>query len=123
MSPVCPSPVYQKVPSGIKPGSFPNSINPRSKGNIPVAILSTDTFDASTVAPSTVRFGPNTTGIAHAFAHIEDANADGLLDLVLYFKTTETGIACGDTSALLTGVTFAGQAIEGSDAVRVVPCK
>ena len=107
----------------IKPGSDPNSINPGSQGNIPVAILSSNAFDASTVAPSTVEFGPNAVGIAHTSAHIEDANEDGLLDLVLHFKTTETGIVCGDTAASLTGATFAGEAIEGSDAVRLVPCK
>jgi hypothetical protein len=39
------------VPIDIKPGSFPNSINPQSKGVIPVAILTTDTFDATTVDP------------------------------------------------------------------------
>jgi hypothetical protein len=43
----------------IKPGSFPNSINPRSKGVIPVAILTTDTFDATTVDPLSVTFGPD----------------------------------------------------------------
>jgi hypothetical protein len=38
----------------IKPGTFPNRINPRSKGKITVAILSTDTFDATTIGPSAV---------------------------------------------------------------------
>ena len=38
----------------IKPGSFPNSINPKSRGVIPVAILTTDSFDATTVDSTTV---------------------------------------------------------------------
>ena len=33
----------------ITPGSYPNSINPKSKGQIPLAILATDTFDPTTV--------------------------------------------------------------------------
>jgi hypothetical protein len=37
----------------IKPGSAPNSINPRSRGVIPVAILTTDTFDALDIDPKT----------------------------------------------------------------------
>jgi hypothetical protein len=37
----------------IKPGEFPNSINLKSKGKIPVAILTTNTFDATTVKAST----------------------------------------------------------------------
>lgn len=43
----------------IKPGSFPNTINPKSERVIPVAILTTDTFDATTVDPLSVKFGPN----------------------------------------------------------------
>ena len=45
----------------IKPGSFPNSINPKNKGVIPVAILTTATFDATTVDPLSVTFGPHET--------------------------------------------------------------
>lgn len=106
----------------IKPGSFPNSINPRSKGVIPVAILTTDTFDATTVDPLSVVFGPNGAVEAHEQGHIEDANGDGDLDLVLHFKTQNTGIQCGDTAAALTGQTFSGQAIEGSDSIVTVGC-
>ena len=35
----------------IKPGSSPNRINPKSNGVIPVGILTTDAFDATTVDP------------------------------------------------------------------------
>lgn len=41
----------------IKPATFPNSINPQSKGKVPVAILTTDSFDATAVDPTTVLFG------------------------------------------------------------------
>ena len=43
------------------------------------------------------------TGITHIAGHIFDVNVDGFPDLVLHFNTTETGIACGDTLASLTG--------------------
>lgn len=104
----------------IKPGSDPNSINPRSKGVIPVAILTTETFDASTVDPTTVQFGPN--GAAPVHAALEDVDGDTDLDLILHFRTQETGIACGDTEAVLTGETTGGQAIQGSDSVNTVGC-
>lgn len=117
----CPTPSVA-VAIDIKPGSDPNSINPRSKGVIPVAILTTDSFDASTVDPSTVAFGPNGATEAHGQGHLEDVDGDGDLDLVLHFRTQETGIQCGDTEAILTGQTFGGQAIEGSDAVNTVGC-
>lgn len=95
----------------------------KSKGVIPVAILTTDDFDATTVDPLSVEFGPAGAIEAHGTGHIEDADGDGDLDLVLHFKTQEGGIQCGDTEASLTGETFGGQAIEGSDSVKTVGCK
>src|SRR5437867_4787891 len=107
----------------IKPGTFPNSINPRGKGVIPVAILTTDTFDATTIDPTTVRFGSNGTEAAPVQSSLEDVDGDGDTDMILHFKTQDTGIVCGDTSASLTGETFGGQAIEGSDSIKTVGCK
>ncbi len=107
----------------IKPGSFPNSINPKSEGVIPVAILSTNTFDATTVDPLSVKFGPDGATVEHGRGHREDVNGDGKKDLVLHFRTQDTGIVCGDTSASLTGKTISGQAIAGSDSIQTVGCK
>lgn len=111
------------VPVDIKPGSDPNSINPRNKGVIPVAILTTDTFDATTVDPLSVEFGPNGATEAHGKGNIEDADGDGDSDLVLHFNTQDTGIQYGDTEATLTGKTLDGQAIEGIDSINTVGCK
>lgn len=107
----------------IKPGSFPNSINPGNKGVIPVAILTTSTFNATLVDPLSVRFGPGGATEIHNTGHIEDVNGDGKNDLVLHFDTQSSGIHCGDTSASLTGQTFGGQAIKGSDSIVTVGCK
>ena len=43
-----------RVAIAIKPGSSPNTINPKSHGVIPVAIQTTDTFDATTANPWSV---------------------------------------------------------------------
>jgi len=51
-----PPPPVIEVDIDIKPGSDPNSINLKSKGVVPVAVLTTDGFDASTVDPETVGF-------------------------------------------------------------------
>ena len=112
-----------QVAVDIKPDDFPNSINPKSQGVIPVAILTTDTFDATTVEPLSIEFGPNGAIEAHGKGHIEDADGDGNDDLVLHFNTQETGIQCGDTSASLTGQTFSGQEIEGTNAIITKDCK
>jgi len=42
------------VPLDIKPTSCPNPLNVKSKGVLPVAILGTDSFDATQVDPSTI---------------------------------------------------------------------
>jgi murein tripeptide amidase MpaA len=120
---VCDADLLISVKIDIKPGSDPNSVNPRNKGVIPVAILTTDTFDATTVDPLTVQFAPNSAVEAHGRGHDEDVDGDGDVDLVLHFNTQDTGIACGDTSASLSGMTFDGQSIEGSDSITTVGCK
>ena len=116
-------PVSINVSIDIKPDEFPNSVNPRSEGKIPVAILTTDTFDATTVDSTTVRFGATGTEAASEQFTLEDVNGDGKLDLLLHFKTQATGIQCGETSASLAGKTVSGQAIEGSDFIKTEGCK
>ena len=105
----------------IKPDGFPNSINPRDKGVVPVAILGTTSFDVQTVDASSVRFGP--AGAAPVHATLSDVNGDGTLDLLLHFRTADTGIQCGDTSASVDGQTTAGQLIHGSDSIKTPGCK
>lgn len=113
----------------IEPGSFPNSINLKSAGRIPVAILTTGpsdnvpTFDATTVNPATVRFGSRGTEAAPVHDALEDVDGDGDTDLILHFNTQNTGIKCGDPSATLTGETLNGQKFTGTDSIKTVGCK
>jgi CSLREA domain-containing protein len=111
----------------IKPGSDKNPVNLKSKGKIPVAILSTESFDATQVDPLTVCFGDADDASqrdcteAHGKGHPEDVNGDGLVDLLLHFNTQETGIDAGDNHACLTGTTTDGFAIEGCDSIQTKP--
>jgi hypothetical protein len=104
----------------VKPGSDLNPVNASSNGNIPVAILTTDSFDATTVDPLSVRFGPERAAASHGRGHIEDVDGDGDLDMLLHFRTQEAGIIAGDTSVFLEGTTTDGQPIEGADMIETV---
>jgi hypothetical protein len=115
------TPTVVPVDIDIKPGSEPNAINAGSNGLIPVAILTTDSFQATTVDPSSVRFGASSDTEAHGTGHIEDVDHDGDLDMVLHFGTKRSGIKCGDTEATLTG-SAGGRSIVGTDSIVTVDC-
>lgn len=107
----------------IKPGSDPNSINLTSKGSIPVAIFSTDTFDAATVDPLTVSLAGaevRLRGRGTPMSAFEDVDGDGLLDLVLHVETEGLELTGTDVQAALSGLTFDGLEIRGVDTVRIV---
>ena len=101
----------------IKPCSYPNSINLKSKGVVPVAVLTTDDFDASTVDPVTVEFA-DASPLRWA---TEDVDGDGDVDLLFHFKTQELNLDENSTEATLTGDTTDGKHIKGTDTVNIVP--
>jgi hypothetical protein len=120
------APSVIEVTIDIKPGSDPNSINPKSKGKIPVAILSTSDFDApNEVDWDSLTFGPtgDEDSLAFCSPSPEDVNYDGLDDLVCHFDTQSAEFGCGYERGYLKGQTGDDVPIEGSDSVRIVPCK
>src|SRR5262249_26157923 len=112
----------RNVAVAIRPRAESNRINPRSKGHIRVAILSVNGFDATTVLPQTVRFGPTGTEAAPTDFALRDIDHDGTVDLILRFAINETGIRCGQKSAVLKGQTASGQLIQGSDFIKTIRC-
>ena len=92
------------------------SVCNNGNGVIPVALLTTDNFDALTVDHNTVRFGnaaethqDKKTGEAQR--HEEDFEGDGDLDLIFHFRAEETGYLCDSTQFTLTGQTYSGKPI------------
>jgi hypothetical protein len=84
-------PITQEVEIDIKPGSYPNAINLGSNGVIPVAILSTEDFAATSVNASNVFLAGSGVAVRgkgnNTLAHEEDVNGDGLIDLVIKVET------------------------------------
>ncbi len=108
----------------VKPGSAENPVQPGASGALPVALLSSATFDARSVDAPTVRLGA--AGIARlqdgSFqAELRDADADGDLDVVAHFSLADVALAPDATEVVLTGRTLAGVPFRGRDGVRVVP--
>jgi len=106
----------------IKPGTAENSINPKSAGKIPVAILSSGRFTApDAVKQETLTFGRSGSEQSLAFCKPEDVNGDGRADLVCHFQTQRTAFEGGDRQGVLRGLTVSGTPLQGADSVRIVP--
>jgi len=108
---------YFEVEIDIKPGSYPNSINLKSKGKVPVAVLTTDDFDAYDVDPDTCVFA-NANPLRWK---MEDVDNDGDHDMLLHCKTQELDLTKESTEATLEGETYEGIQIIGTDSVNIVP--
>jgi len=110
----------------IKPGWDPNSINPRNRGRIPVAILSTINFDApNQIDQNSLTFGStgNEESLLNCNRRPRDVDGDGLNDVICYFNIRSTGFQCVDTEGILRGNTVDGMPIEGRDSVTILRCQ
>lgn len=115
-----------EVTVDVKPDSDDNTVNPRGRGLIPVAVLQTDDLDPSRVDVASLQFGSPAVvddggGATPAHAgHLENVDDDGNADLVVHFPTRAAGFEVGDETAVLVGETTDGTPLRGSDAVTVV---
>jgi hypothetical protein len=112
----------------VKPGSWtPTPINLRASGVLPVAVISTPSFDALEVDTGAIALGDPDVGYSAAPTswRLDDLNRDGRLDLLLRFDTAalvEAGAVTSETTRLvLTARTGDGRSVLGVAPVRIVP--
>lgn len=120
------TPDVQQINIEIKPGNDEFApINPKAKGKIPVALLSSTEFNAMNVDTTSLTFGEtgNENSSSHCGRNGEDVNGDGRLDLVCHFDNQQAGFAVGDLEGILRGKMKWGSRIEGRGILKVVPEK
>lgn len=115
---VLPRPIGLIVKPGDEEATAP--INLRSSGLTPVALLSDDRFNASLVDGSSIAAGPAGAAPVRPGA-LEDADGDGLLDLMLHFQTRSLGLAAESTELCVSATTTEGIEAIGCAPVRLVP--
>jgi len=106
----------------VKPGDSINSVNLKSRGTIPVAILGSADFDAATVVPASIRIAGASVAVRPNGSlrySMEDVNGDGIPDLVFHVNTAD--ISAASTTLKLTAQTSDGGSIVGEDTVVFVP--
>lgn len=110
------------------------SVNLGANGMLPVAIISSATFDATTLNPASVVLGNGSgtdTPIAKRkngryYTTVQDVNGDGRADLVLQFDiptlVANGDLSLGSTSLVLRGILANGCSnVSGTDVITVVP--
>lgn len=110
----------QAVPIDIKPDGVPNTLNPRSHGVVPIAILTTEQFDATSIDLTSLRFGVTGKEAAVLRAVFDDVDDDGDTDLLVFFRSLDTAIDCETLFTYISGLTTTGVSIAGTDSVAMV---
>ena len=135
-------PTPAEVCLDIKPGSWPNPLNPKSRGVLPLAVCGSDDFDVMTIDPETIVLGREgvyvlqpirwsyedvATAVQGEPCDGHDLSGDGFMDLTLKFSTQELmsvlglGDLAGQTVPLLLVASLTdGTWLVGSDCVWVL---
>jgi len=110
----------------VKPGVENISpLNPKARGNVPVALLSADNFNPADVDVNSLTFGHD--GDEHSLEKCNkgsaDFNKDGVKELICHFDNPTAGFHKGDEEGVLKGKLKDGTLIEGHGLLKVVPEK
>jgi hypothetical protein len=116
-------PAVQPVTIDIRPGQpAETAIVHRSRARIPVAILSSDNFDAMQVDTSSLTFGHSgeEQSLEECYPKGVDVNRDGRRDMVCLFNVKAANFELNDVTGLLKGKTKADARFQGEGLLKVV---
>lgn len=109
----------------VRPGDDANTLPKKGKGKVPIAVLSHETFDATTVRVTGACFGPVDPSArdcteSHGKGHPEDVDGDGDIDLVLHYDAGQMTFPQSATAVLacLSATTTSGAAFDACDVMR-----
>ena len=124
-------PEHTSVSIDIKPGSESNPINLDSHGIVPVAVLTTASFDASRFTPEMAYLSDATSAMSAGCMGAmavrwarEDVNNDGQDDLVMFFNVRDLSLTANSTAAtLMAHGAYGGTTLHiiGTDTVWIRP--
>ena len=117
------TPSMMQVNIDVKPGQTKDSrLNPKSRGVIPVAILSKEGFKPLEIDQSSLGFGSSGDEQSLQGCHKQgkDLNGDGVPDLVCNFDNEKANFEVGETTGVVKGKA-AGKMFEGRGDLKVFP--
>jgi hypothetical protein len=126
---VVAEPISVNIPSDmvsidIKPHTFPNTINLKKEGSIPVAIFGTRSFPVTSIDVSNLKLAEMAPVLKknrvyqYSFA---DINGDGIIDMVVHFDTKYLGgLQTGSTCVSGKSTTGGFGTFKGYDFVTIV---
>lgn len=115
----------QTIDIDIKPGSKDLSVlNPKSKGVIPVALLSNKDVNPFEIELDSLRFGSKgeEQSLVRCLKDGRDLNGDGKPDRICHFDNEKAGFGKTDTLAKVKGRAN-GKTVQGTGSLKVVPRK
>jgi hypothetical protein len=120
--------VWDNMAVDYAPTTSANTIRPKNPGwSIYVAIKTTSIaagdaydFNAAYVDPASLKLGANLAPVLNY--QPSDIDGDGDTDYTYQFNTGATGVTCLDTRLTLTGKTYWGVPLAGSDTVVPIGC-
>ncbi len=88
---------------------------------IPVVMFSSETFDATTVDPKSLTFGPTggENSLFRCSRRGRDINKDGMKDMLCFFDSYKAGFEVGDVQCHLNGETHHGEAFTSSASLKI----